>query len=103
MTGTTVQSVRNTVQSHIRGYGSQAEPALRALDERDYTIADNLLSAATSRGLSADQARTIITGAGLSFRPAPVAASNGSSNGSVESRLAALEQALQDAKRRFGF
>lgn len=108
-------SVRNTVQEAMRtngldGYIGQADPVIRALEEREYEIGERLVQYATSQGLSEFDARGAMTSAGLDLRPRPTAVSNGNERNmtaslmdalsDIRAKVADLERAITDRARR---
>ena len=89
----------------LRGYENRATPVIRALEEREHEIVDNLIQFADSKGLRADEARIAIAESGLSVRPVAVASSNGSGDlaaqiDSLRDSLNQMNQALDAIVRR---
>lgn len=82
-------TIRETVDTALggraRGYEQYVAPVVSALEAREHAMADAALSIAQSRGLSSGEARSAVEQIGLTFRPAPapVASSNGASEGSA--------------------
>lgn len=100
-----MQDVQSTMQQAVGSavphtHRHLVDQAVSAFEERDYSISDNLLGVATSKGLSESEARQIVEGAGLALRPAPpveVAASNGSSV-NTDAALAAASKISEAAQ-----
>lgn len=75
-------SIRETVAEHLRSaglgsYGSQAEPVIGALEDREYAIVDQLITFAVNSGLAHSRAVDAIQSAGLSVRPIQSAPADG--------------------------
>lgn len=94
-------SIHDTVATGLRNqrlqqHAAVAEPVVTALVQREQGIADALITAAKAQGLSEDQVRTALADAGMHV-------SAGADQGDLAARVGKLEEALQGARRRFGF